>query len=146
MRKYFLTSAVALLAASNVIAASYAEVTANAEVTFAVKSNCSNLEFGNIILDLDTINNNLGATITIDENGYTASEGVLRVVDYQISTCDFENVEVPESITLYDGEKELGVSLTVLGANSEKIGGTFSFDESVQEGNYTGKFTVVSLL
>ncbi|MBQ2810675.1 MAG: hypothetical protein IJF12_00730 [Alphaproteobacteria bacterium] len=86
MRKYFLTCAVALLATTNVNAASYAEIQMLAKVTEANSVECTPLNFGHIVLDGNNDSESY-VKILMDNVEISDTDRVISVTDYTSSYC-----------------------------------------------------------
>ncbi|MBE6451427.1 MAG: hypothetical protein E7016_05635 [Alphaproteobacteria bacterium] len=162
MRKYFLLSAVALMAATNVMAENYGgTVEVNAKIEKVTKMDCTPLNFGTIYLT----NNNAESRVYLDsENGTTFDGDVVRVVDATHATCtNLTNY-------VYDEEGDTDVNVTTLilpdriyltGAISEDVGdpayvtdintgfndvyGTLVIPALMNAGTLTGSFTITAI-
>ncbi|MBE6450643.1 MAG: DUF4402 domain-containing protein [Alphaproteobacteria bacterium] len=145
MRKYFLLSAVALLATSTANAATrYAEVTAKAElVTANTFEKYSDLDFGVIAIK----SNNKDSTVTISKNSVVSHTGdVLSVDNATLATFDdLNSMHFPETVTIKNGENTLSISLSDESTGGFAIGGTLNIPANVPVGVYTGSFTVIEL-
>ena len=149
MRKYFLTCAVALLAASTANATTdYAEVTAKATIEVANSLYCTDdLKFGTIVVK----QNNSASTVTIDDSGQPIIAGDIISVsepddgDNAVQCFDHDdnviegNLSHPTTIKLSNGTNELDVTLLSNGGN---ITGILHIPPMVNKGDYTGSFTV----
>ncbi|MBE6450465.1 MAG: DUF4402 domain-containing protein [Alphaproteobacteria bacterium] len=145
MRKYFLLSAVALLVASTANATTeYAEVTARATIQVAGIFECSDLDFGTIVVK----QNNGISTIFVDSSGYDEpdiSGDIISVTGESMAGCysDEANYNMPTSVELSaEGKtKKLTVELNT---TETDIGGKLTIPAQIESGTYTGSFTVTS--
>ena len=139
MRKYFLLSAAALLAASAANATTdYAEVTARATIEVAGTFSCSNMDFGTIVVK----QNNEISVVSLPSQSFlqtTKIGDIISVSDSTSSICDTnENISVPPTVTLSNGTDTL--SSTVF-SSANIIYGSLSIPANVKAGEYTGSFT-----
>ena len=149
MRKYFLLSTIALLAATNVNAANYAqdELVVNAEVAYAVDLNCSALDFGKIIMK---VNSTQDSTVTIfdDVDGFTGD--ILDVQDGAQAVCEDVSGEghmgtiEDTSVVLSHESTEDQLSATITQTYDLWLGGTLTIPAGSPSGKYTGTVTVTS--
>ncbi|MBQ2811252.1 MAG: DUF4402 domain-containing protein [Alphaproteobacteria bacterium] len=160
MRKYFLLSAVALLATTTANAGTdYAEVTAKATIEVAAQGSCSNLNFGTIVVKA----NNAESTVKItqlhadDTATVTTTGDILSVSDAVASICDFEgdelmgiqdwdDLEIPSTVTLNGPSGNITATLEQAynPAGEEYlrlIGGTLTIPAKILAGDYIGAFT-----
>ncbi|MBE6451080.1 MAG: hypothetical protein E7016_03860 [Alphaproteobacteria bacterium] len=148
MRKYFLLSAVALMAATSANATTdYAEVTAKANIQVAKKITCTDVGFDNIVVK----ENNSAVTIQHDggfPNGDVFSASFTRGRCYNgdpetgemISDLDgFEFLTNDIELTATGGSE--GVFLSVYTADDEILG-NLEIPASVKAGAYEGHFTI----
>ncbi|MBQ2810623.1 MAG: hypothetical protein IJF12_00460 [Alphaproteobacteria bacterium] len=148
MRKYFLLSAAAILAANTANAATAggtSTVQVSAEVTPVSTVSCTELKFGNILLKSDWT-----SFIINTENGCGAQCGtdVLDVVGYENATCTFPNVDVedyaetilsvPQVVRLSgDNGRTLTIALSI---DENHIIGTIEADAEGSDGGPSGIF------
>ena len=146
MRKYFLLSAVALLTTSTANATTdYAEVTAKATIEVAGTLECSDWNWGIIVVKQNN------AEFTMDSDGTTESKDV---ISYDNGGQDaLVHCTIPNNSTSswYDGLELSDITLTS-GSNKitiknvyaylSFINGTLSIPANVKAGEYTGSFTV----
>ena len=155
MRKYFLISTVALLAASNVNAQiSYSSnFTASASIQYPTTMNCSELKFGTVMLK----NNTEEATVTLNYGSETHSDNVYSVENYAQSVCDYGDSlgdivnllsVTPDSITLTNAsDAQLTVDLhSYIGDGNLKIGGTLTIPAGTSAGDYSATVTIFTIL
>ena len=148
MRKYFLLTAAALLAASTANATTdYAEVTARAKIEVANQHTCSNLDFGTIVVKKDNpeitlytmMNSGSGVNISYDNRG-----DVISISGDTPLTCNWDASQQP------DGDGDTHAELT--NANGDKMdliiywgGGSTEarliIPANVKAGVYEGSFT-----
>ncbi|MBE6450662.1 MAG: hypothetical protein E7016_01715 [Alphaproteobacteria bacterium] len=140
MRKYFLLSAVALLATSTANATTdYAEVTAKATIEVATEFTCDEINWGTIVVKA----NNPDFTLYTDS---LETPEILSITDYNLNGTCYKNG------TPYNGEFE--GSTTLKNANGDELGtyaswttdypfhSVLSIPANVKAGEYTGAFTV----
>ncbi|MBE6451270.1 MAG: DUF4402 domain-containing protein [Alphaproteobacteria bacterium] len=147
MRKYFLLSAVALLAATNVNATYQAqdELVVNAEVAYAVDLNCSALDFGKIIMK---VNPTQDSTVTIFDgvDGFTGD--ILDVQGGNQATCDSDKMNSTigtaedTSVVLSHESTADKLSATITQTYDNWFGGTLTIPAGSPSGKYTGTTTV----
>ena len=141
MRKYFLTCAVALLTATNVNATTdYAEVTAKATIEVANIFECSEIDYGTIVVK----QNNRAAELIATDHDVTG-EGA----DDIISTSDWSKANSSCSTSVWGNKGDV----TLKNSNGDKIamniygqGTTLEtilyIPTNVKAGDYTASFTV----
>ena len=154
MRKYFLLSAIALLAASNTNAATdYANIELTAKVEHANTLTCTPLNFGTIVLS----SNEAGE---VQFNTYTESAGpsgsVLSVTGKSGGTCK-SNIELESAGWSYEIENYLSRIDDDIGADSLMLfaqptiledkktlylEGTLTVFEGFSDGDYIGSMTL----
>ncbi|MBE6451830.1 MAG: hypothetical protein E7016_07740 [Alphaproteobacteria bacterium] len=149
MRKYFLLSAAAILAANTAnaaTAAGVATVQVSAEVTPVSTVSCTELKFGNILLESDW------TSFVIDTDrgcGAQCGTDVIDVIGHQNASCTFSTVNVddyndatvsvPSGVTLSgDNGRTLTVGIEPFGGN--EIMGTIDEDVEVFDGGPSGIF------
>ncbi|MBE6450848.1 MAG: hypothetical protein E7016_02660 [Alphaproteobacteria bacterium] len=149
MRKYFLLFAVALLVTSNVNATTdYAEVTAKATIEVANKIECSNLNFGKIVVKK---NNEATTVISTPDDGMgdevVLSKDILSHTGMSSVYCedaamamDQLGYSFPPTVTLTGTGGNLTAKLSSVSYG--KIEGQLSIPNNVTGGDYTGSFTV----
>ncbi|MBE6451472.1 MAG: DUF4402 domain-containing protein [Alphaproteobacteria bacterium] len=149
MRKYFLLSAVALLATSTANATTdYAEVTAKATIEVAGTFTCEDLDFGTIVVK----QNNPAFTVSTGDGFEDLDHNVVLSWDGgDGAECSFD-VEgatygtIP-SFKITNGTDTMDVN-AYIGYNSAEgaasIDGTLSIPANVKAGDYTGSFTVTA--
>ncbi|MBE6450510.1 MAG: hypothetical protein E7016_00930 [Alphaproteobacteria bacterium] len=148
MRKYFLISAVALLATSTANATTdYAEVTAKATIEVAGSLNCDDMDFGTIVVK----QNNKAATIRLhltndfDPRVSYDSDDILSVADINPANCDnIVDRNLPTAIPLTNGSgaKMLVTDFDIM--DDAVICGTLNIPANVKAGEYTGSFTATT--
>ncbi|MBQ2811056.1 MAG: DUF4402 domain-containing protein [Alphaproteobacteria bacterium] len=159
MRKYFLLSAVALLAASTANATTdYAEVTAKATIEVANTFTCSELNFGTIVMKQNNAESYLWLLHDGSSIDYDLDVDVISATDYSTATCSFDSV-ISERVTLPDSIQLTGVNtsekLTVdsfgyatsggepdVSFNKLHIGAMLHIPSKVTADEYIGSFTV----
>ena len=149
MRKYFLLSAIALMAATTANATTdYAEVTAKATIQVAGTFSCTNMNWGTIVVKQGNAEAIIESTTGL--NAYTESSDILSITGASYATCSgYENQEdeifnLPTSVTLTNDN---GDTMTYRPANElvsgdSNITGTLIVPPNVKAGEYTGSFTV----
>jgi len=148
MRKYFLLSAVALLATSNANAEFsdgqyYGIITANASIVNATKVTCTDLDFGRIVLDNQRTTD---TTIEISPtNGkITSSDSVISVTNYKMGNCNPISVEGMGGEIVIDLKNEHGDTINAEITGFEKnIGGILTIPSDAKDGDYSGSYTVI---
>ncbi|MBQ2811199.1 MAG: DUF4402 domain-containing protein [Alphaproteobacteria bacterium] len=144
MRKYFLISAVALLAATNANAApDYAEVTAKATIEVAGTFECTDMDFGTIVVKQNNKETTLVENLSESKSmGYNVDD-IISISGEGYSRCTTNssilNVSEP-NITLSNASNDkLSLSVEDVGGF---LGGTLIIPANVKAGEYTGSFTV----
>ena len=153
MRKYFLLTSAALLAATSANATTdYAEVTAKATIEVAGSIYCNDIDFGTIVVK----QNNEESTVTMDsDSGNVYTDGDILSVSNSgpyFYCSDGDGMEIsgpslsfPASIVLENGEVgEMTVNLSLNGA--ERIDAVLNIPSQVQSGDYSTSFTVTHTL
>ena len=153
MRKYFLLSAVALLAASTANAETeYAEVTVKATLVDANQFSCSDMDFGIIVLKSGAM---IASTVTLQNTGEPITTGkILSVSGTNTPLCEHargEQVEVnfPESLTLtsiHTGEEMTVTNFEKVNDNGYEFNiiATLNIPETYADDEYIGTFTLTS--
>ena len=144
MRKYFLLSAVALLVTTSANATTdYAEVTARATIEVANTMECSDWNWGTIVVKQKN------AEFTIDSDGTTESKDVISYDNGgqdSLVTCTSSNTLLwPDGLALSDITLTSGsnkITIKNVYAYLSFINGTLSIPANVKAGEYTGSFTV----
>ncbi|MBQ8870876.1 MAG: hypothetical protein IJ019_05825 [Alphaproteobacteria bacterium] len=157
MRKYFLLSAAALMMATNVNASSapeYADVKVSAEVEIAQKIDCTNVDFGTIILKSDRGSEYV--MMNPDSGNNSKSSGIFSWSGGENANCGASASGISllgdeEFIELANTTNSSSLSITFEPQMIDGyIGGTLRFpldneedSEYVLAGTYVGSFTVV---
>ena len=157
MRKYFLLSAIALLATSTANADNYAEIEMTAKITEANSITCSPLNFGHIVLDNKNVSNDGSIKILFDGFEITdhgSGKRIVAVNDSSAAICDISN---GSTITFPDNAKITGPNVDLLVGDFQayydsemgdvyRIGATLYIPGEMESlsGNYTGSFTVTT--
>ena len=154
MRKYFLISAVALLATTTANATTdYAEVTAKATIEVAGTFECYDIDFGTIVVKQNN------EEFIIDWEGKSSSDNLISVSELQpgVTLCSdyWEDPELgdmvddhyfPDNLTLDDVilKNTNGDTLTLVNMRTENysIYTDLKIPAKVKPGDYTGTFTV----
>ncbi|MBE6450514.1 MAG: hypothetical protein E7016_00950 [Alphaproteobacteria bacterium] len=111
MRKYFLLSAVALLAATSANAKTdYAEVTAKATIEVATKYGCDELNLGKIVVKKNNAEFTFSEADQSDDNLISVENNILDLhcegpLDPIIANIDLKNPDAPDKVIKlnYDG-------------------------------------------
>ena len=156
MRKYFLLSTIALLAATNVNAAQYqgyATLTAGAEIQRANEITCTVLNFGTIILKEDEY----GEVYWNSDETIGYSGGVVSVDGAELAECSVPmdggdwNLGLGQSALQFDeilvcseDEKCMLAEIESVGVDG-KIGGVLHIDSDTPTGSYVGNVTVTTI-
>ncbi|MBQ2810604.1 MAG: DUF4402 domain-containing protein [Alphaproteobacteria bacterium] len=155
MRKYFLLSAVALLATSTANATTdYAEVTAKATIEVAGTLTCSNIDFGTIVVK----QNNGDSTVIMEASSWdntseiSTTGDILSVDGATSSVCDefpggyhFSDavgVDYPSTIELFAAGKTKTLTLDLSDDDNWGMGGTLHIPSKIEAGDYVGTFTL----
>ena len=146
MRKYFLISAVALLATSTAFATTdYAEVTAKATIEVATELDCGSINFGTIVVK----QNNAASTVTVgmaDDDSYTTTGDVISVSGQNSgTTCWTTAGNFPTSVTISDENSNTMQIDIKMNSSYNILGGTLHIPGNVNAGTYEGSFTVTSV-
>ncbi|MBQ8870868.1 MAG: DUF4402 domain-containing protein [Alphaproteobacteria bacterium] len=157
MRKYFLLSAVAILAATNVNATTdYAEVTAKATIEVAGTFECSDLDFGTIVVKQGNAESIVTAFMSYDENedfiqASSKSGDIISVSGASTASCGYiddyhtpSGVDIPTSVTLIGNNGSMTAALKMSDESWFYIDGTLTIPANVKAGEYTGSFTVTA--
>ncbi|MBQ2810656.1 MAG: hypothetical protein IJF12_00630 [Alphaproteobacteria bacterium] len=153
MRKYFLLSAVALLAATNVNAGitDAGKIDVSATITRVNTYSCTPLNFGNIAIANDT-SGWVELQAHAPEDPLETSSSVISVEEYSLAYCltNDENVyedlttwSVPSTVELSDGTDTLYATITV---DTKYIGGRLEIDEYLDSADtFTGSFYITKV-
>jgi len=149
MRKYFLLSAVALMAATTANATTdYAEVTAKATIEVAGTFSCSDMNFGTIVVKQQNAETTISYGEGLENTRYDKTS-ILSVTNVSNSLCstlttEDTGVSFPESIELTANGKSTKLiyypEMDIEYAPS--FYGILKIPAQVQAGEYTGSFTV----
>ena len=151
MRKYFLISAVALLTATNVNAATEsADVTVTGEVILTTKVSCTDLNFGTIYFD-----NTSEGYVTVGSSEYdiTTSGGAVKVVGAEPAMCsgsiymteDYE-VILPDKIWLDFGNDATNAFISEFYNHSGWIGAKLTIPSDLETGaQFTTSFPILMI-
>ncbi|MBQ2810792.1 MAG: hypothetical protein IJF12_01340 [Alphaproteobacteria bacterium] len=149
MRKYFLLSAVALMAATSANATTdYAEVTAKATIEVATKHSCSNLDFGTLVLKQGNKAFNYGhAGPSWDAS--TSHEDLISASGISFS-CElpvgFGGQEEYKGIILKNkNSDELMLNLIVSNSGEFFYSAALEIPAEVKAGEYTGSFIMTEI-
>ncbi|MBE6451756.1 MAG: hypothetical protein E7016_07340 [Alphaproteobacteria bacterium] len=156
MRKYFLLSAVALMAASTANATTeYAEVTARATIEVAGSLDCSDMDFGTIVVKQNNVASKVWSELNGDFPDTQYSGDVLSISDASTCRCNRSSYQqniyesdATSAITL-KGTKDPSKTIEVSNIHTVR-GGSAGFNvfadldipPSVAADTYTGTFTV----
>ena len=145
MRKYFLFSAVALMISSTVNATTdYAEVTAKATIEVAGTFECSDLDFGTIVVK----QNNQSASVSLEDldNGDIAYDDIISYKDYSWAHCSHSNyLDGPTSVTLRGTNTDNVINVSRIDISGDNtIDATLNIPAKVVADEYTGSFTVTA--
>ena len=145
MRKYFLLSAVALLTATTANATTdYAEVTARATIEVAGTLDCTDLDFGTIVVK----QNNKDTYVDVDpfSTGITFGTDIIKVTGSGMSYCtsdnDYLDVLTTNEISLVSEETDDVLTVQITNHDQTELSGYLSIPANVKAGEYTGSFTV----
>ncbi|MBQ8870062.1 MAG: DUF4402 domain-containing protein [Alphaproteobacteria bacterium] len=127
----------------------YAEVTAKATIEVAGTIDCTDLNFGTIVMK----QNNKDSVLTLDYNNVdeevtsTLTEDLLSVSNASVAVCRMEDptkFKIPTSVILTGANGSMTVSLTTqdTGTTASRILGSLSIPTDVKAGEYTGSFIV----
>ncbi|MBE6450780.1 MAG: hypothetical protein E7016_02320 [Alphaproteobacteria bacterium] len=138
MRKYFLTSAVALLSISTANATTdYAEVTAKATIEVAGKFECDEIDFGKIVVKQNN------AVITLDDGEcFEGCDDLISIDNTNIfPDCTVESAS--GDTLILENENGDTMELEVYGIADYKVYyTTLQIPAKVTPGEYTGSITV----
>ena len=158
MRKYFLLSAVALMAATTANAeTNYAEVTASAEVELASSFSCGDLHFGKLVIK--KINEESYITFDGPDGYYSYGDILSDGADTgfnsgcsEIDNYDTANITIPDVELTADGvDTKLTLSELNVGEYDEErghhyISGKLNIPANVKAGYYSNSFTIMSTI
>jgi len=152
MRKYFLFTAVALLAATNVNADKFGTVNVNATVEQVTRITCSALELGTIYIDSSK---GSSGSYTINLGNAENIEGaIVRVDDTSQPRCtfggaiDISKVEIPSTLQIEDVPAGNVMNITLLPKDYEASNGILDIEAEIEidadfdAGDYTTSFNV----
>ncbi|MBQ2810533.1 MAG: DUF4402 domain-containing protein [Alphaproteobacteria bacterium] len=144
MRKYFLLSAVALLTATSANATTdYAEVTAKATIEVAGTFECSDIDFGTIVVKQGN------EDIYLSSNGTSMSDDLISVSGDGNFSCSSSYLNLDNLLEIEDVSltNESGDTLTLtnlaLDVSLGYIGRDLIIPADVKAGDYTGSFTII---
>ncbi|MBE6450390.1 MAG: hypothetical protein E7016_00305 [Alphaproteobacteria bacterium] len=144
MRKYFLLSAVALLATTTANATTdYAEVTARAEIQVANESACDDIDFGTIVVKDGNEAFTIGFSgITGDGESDVISVGEYTKYIHCTNMGDSANID-EETIILKNKTGD-EMSLRLMGGipSDEEFAVYLDVPNNVHSGEYTASFTI----
>ena len=144
MRKYFLLSAVALLATSTANATTdYAEVTAKATIEVAGTFTCDPIDYGTIVVKQGN------EEFTIYQSGESSSNDLISISGVSGGYCELST----DGVFMEDKElddvvlkNENGDTITLIDlwmeGGSNSILHTLEIPADVKPGDYTGSFTI----
>ena len=142
MRKYFLTSAVALLSISTANATTdYAEVTARATIEVANTMDCTDLDFGTIVVKKDNGISTVNTQLYGAPEGWTSGD-IISATNLSSSVCVFDvdvGIQYPSSINLVGPSENVTAELS---GSIDTIFGVLTIPAKVTAGEYEGHFTV----
>ncbi|MBE6450399.1 MAG: hypothetical protein E7016_00350 [Alphaproteobacteria bacterium] len=143
MRKYFLLSAVALLAATSANAGTdYAEVTAKATIQVASKFTCSDLDFGTLVFKQGNEAFNYGIdgyfSATNTHKDLISASGI----SFSCEMPKNPQVEVADITLKNENSDELTLNLMLGMTNEFYYEPQLKIPANVQPGTYTGTFTI----
>ncbi|MBE6450728.1 MAG: hypothetical protein E7016_02055 [Alphaproteobacteria bacterium] len=157
MRKYFLLSAVALLAATSANATTdYAEVTARATIEVAGKISCTDMNFGTIVVKKDNAESVVDMNYIFNDESYwdVSTQGdIISITGYDLTKCengflamgDPYHPEFPSEITLSNGTSK--ITVTDVYYDGEKVSSAkLHIPAKVTGGEYTTSFTIQQVM
>ena len=139
MRKYFLISAVALMAATSANATTdYAEVTAKATIEVANTFTCPNLDWGTIVVKQQ--NDDI---IIVSESG-SDSDDLISYSGTGKTECNIDVMnDYGETISLKNSSGDtINILIQSEYSESPSLISTITIPANVKAGEYTGLFTV----
>ncbi|MBQ8870400.1 MAG: hypothetical protein IJ019_03390 [Alphaproteobacteria bacterium] len=143
MRKYFLLTAVALIAATTANATTdYAEVTAKATIEVAGTFSCSKINYGNIVVKQKNRAFSILAHDLSSDGGYADDLISITGANNAVSTC---TATIPDSVGGYveltnsNGDK---IGVEYHGENTTNLYSFISIPAEVKAGEYEGSFTL----
>jgi len=144
MRKYFLLSAVALLATSTANATTdYAEVTAKATIEVATKFSCDNIDYGTIVVKQNNASFVIDAELGVvdDTNSLISWSGDWGITGVSTCSITFDD-DFDENVTLKNNNGD-NITLNVYNRLGDPfLISTLTIPAQVKPGEYTGSFTV----
>ncbi|MBE6451838.1 MAG: hypothetical protein E7016_07780 [Alphaproteobacteria bacterium] len=143
MRKYFLLSAVALLATSTANATTdYAEVTAKATIEVANIFECGDIDWGTIVVKQNnepmTLRYAYGAGVVSTSNDFISANGK-KITSSCTDMPTTSDVYVTTELTSNEGNK---LSLSARLDDGGTLETELTIPAKVPAGEYTGSFTV----
>ena len=157
MRKYFLISAVALMAATSANATTdYAEVTAKATIEVAGTISCTDLDFGTIVVKQNNADSIVNTFVGTDENedfisASSKTGDIISVSGASPAHCSYTDdyhtssgIDIPTSVTLSGSNGSMTATLKMSDESWFYIEGTLTIPAHVKAGEYTGTFTVTA--
>ena len=146
MRKYFLLSAVAALVASTANATTdYAEVTARATIQVAGTVNCTDMDFGTIVVKSGRADDTVVSISAFDNEITFDTAHVLSVTGASRGECyptSNDYVMKSSSSTVLTNQNGDTLSLVIESDDFESFGGSLTIPADVNPGTYTGLYTV----
>ena len=157
MRKYFLLSAVALMAASNVMAATTASTDVEISASVELMSNINCYEPDPLALSVRAGNGDLSIDLA---NPDTSSTDYMLIAGGQpLVECTFSHklegqgsIDLPETVTLTGTSSDKALTLTNLsemfiaeamsGVYAYAINATVNIPANIDQDTYTGTFTI----
>ncbi|MBE6450456.1 MAG: hypothetical protein E7016_00650 [Alphaproteobacteria bacterium] len=148
MRKYFLLSAVALMAATSANAEnSYGTVEVNADIKYVNNITCSSLELGTIYLDSASEEDGT-FSVSIDQ-AYNLGGSVVRVDGADASECNFgltseidlSKVYMEDTITLGNKDNTIDVALDMQQTGMDGVRLLIRADVTIPAGMPAGHYT-----
>ncbi|MBE6451291.1 MAG: hypothetical protein E7016_04935 [Alphaproteobacteria bacterium] len=162
MRKYFLLSAVAILAATNVNATTdYAEVTARATIEMANEVTCSEFNFGTFVIkkgngeisfdssqigmdELSHLSGDINSLIS--HSGYTSAVCSLSdmdnaIIDGATTSTNYVTLKGKKSSKTLNAELKSGGYMPG-SSDGVYFSGILTIPEDIEADEYTGSFTI----
>ncbi|MBE6451846.1 MAG: hypothetical protein E7016_07820 [Alphaproteobacteria bacterium] len=144
MRKYFLLSAVALLATSTANATTdYAEVTARAEIQVAGTFECDDIDYGTIVVKQNNKEALIYSLGTLPEDIISISNKNASLISCSVPTSEFNSDIEISDVTLKNEQGDV-ITLTSIRTESAttNIYSKLLIPNNVKPGEYTGSFTL----
>ena len=145
MRKYFLLSAVALLATSTANATTdYAEVTAKATIEVAGTLSCTNMDFGNIVVKQG--NSEIVINYSSEELFTNSSDVIATEGETSFIACDgvdfyANEPSYPSNVSLTASGKAKALSLE-LSHFGDGFDGSLTIPADIEAGTYENSITI----